>query len=116
MYKSISTFRCAILWANEDILLSGNFIVVEDKFWKNYLQYHISSLFSIAYVKAAITADAKSGFRKTGIWPVKADIFEFFLCVPTQTTNRPIPDTTTQDRVRMPHVVLLHLQLLRKVK
>lgn len=52
-------------------------------------QYQISSLFSVAYGKAGTIANAESGFRKTGIWPINPDIFEDHLFAPAETTNVP---------------------------
>jgi hypothetical protein len=52
--------------------------------------HRISSLFFSAYGKAATIANAASGFKKTGIWPVKADIFEDFLFAPLEITKKPI--------------------------
>jgi len=38
-------------------------------------EYQIAELFGIAYGKAATTANAVSGFRKTGKIPFNPDIF-----------------------------------------
>lgn len=53
-------------------------------------QYQISGLFAPAYAKAATVANAESGFRNTGIWPVNPDIFPDYLFAPAETTNLPL--------------------------
>jgi hypothetical protein len=86
-------------------------------------QYQISSLFSTAYEKAATTENAQSDFRKTGIWPVNADIS--YLKTYGSLSQRPPKglsqnqmetSTPIQDQVRMSDVLLLHILKLNKVK
>jgi hypothetical protein len=49
-------------------------------------KYHISSLSSTAYRKAETIANAQSGFRKTGIWPLSTDIHMY---IKTSLLHRP---------------------------
>jgi hypothetical protein len=88
--------------------------VFEGKSWKNFYTVPDQFIFSAAYGKAATIANAQSGFRKTGIWPIKAKIFEDFLFAPAEITNKHIlnPNTDqrpTCDQLWMPHTLLLHL-------
>lgn len=53
-------------------------------------QYQISELFANAYGKAACVANAKSGFSKTGLWPINPNVIEDYLFAPAQTTDRPM--------------------------
>jgi hypothetical protein len=83
----------------------------------------MTSLFSTAYGKAAAITNAKSGFRKTGIWPVNADINHLKTsCSLSQrppvglSQNQMETSTPIQDQVRMSHVLLLHILKLKKVK
>lgn len=52
-------------------------------------QYQISSILSVAFGKAASVKTAQSGFEKTGLCPVNADIFEDHQFAPSETTDRP---------------------------
>ncbi|KAJ4449391.1 hypothetical protein ANN_00790 [Periplaneta americana] len=52
-------------------------------------QYQISSTLSVAFGKAASVKTAQSGFEKTGLCPVNADIFEDHQFSPSETTDRP---------------------------
>ncbi|KAJ4432834.1 hypothetical protein ANN_21473 [Periplaneta americana] len=52
-------------------------------------QYQISSIHSVAFGKAVSVKTAQSGFEKTGLCPVNADIFEDHQFAPSETTDRP---------------------------
>lgn len=51
--------------------------------------YQVAGLFKEAYDKAATLSNAQSGFLKTGIYPLNADIFPDHLFAPAETTDTP---------------------------
>jgi hypothetical protein len=55
-------------------------------------QYQISSFSFAACGKAAAIGNAESSFRKTGIWPVNAEIFEDLLFALADITHMHIPN------------------------
>lgn len=48
----------------------------------------VGGLFGLAYIRAATTQNAISGFKNTGIYPMNPDIFPEELFEPSETTNR----------------------------
>lgn len=52
----------------------------------------VGGLFGLAYIRAATTQNAMSGFKNTGICPLNPEIFPDELFEPSETTNREIVD------------------------
>lgn len=53
-------------------------------------QFQISSLFNVAYGKAATVQNACHGFKSTGIWPLNPEVFPDYMYEPAETTNIPL--------------------------
>lgn len=60
--------------------------------------YQVAELFDEAFSKAALSQTAKNRFIKTGIRPCKRYIFPDYLFAPSETTERPVPQSETIER------------------
>lgn len=58
---------------------------------RTFGEYQLASAFCKAYGKAATVANASSGFRRTGIWPINRNIFQDYEFAPSSVTDRAIP-------------------------
>ena len=58
--------------------------------------FEVSGILGIAYGKASSVANAQSGFRKAGIWPLNPLVFEDWEFAPSAVTERRLDDGTGQ--------------------
>ena len=68
-------------------------------------QFQISSLFGLAYGKAANASNAISGFRATGISPLNPDIFPDDMYAPAEVTDQVVTDTQNSVEESIPEAI-----------
>ncbi|GBM76068.1 hypothetical protein AVEN_167488-1 [Araneus ventricosus] len=56
--------------------------------------YQVGKLFKAAFSRAATVQTAVKGFEKTGIYPFNRDVFPEYLFAPSETTERPLDNTS----------------------
>ncbi|GBL84812.1 hypothetical protein AVEN_1104-1 [Araneus ventricosus] len=56
--------------------------------------YQVGKLFKAAFSRAATVQTAVKGFGKTGIYPFNRDVFPEYLLAPSETTEKPLDNTS----------------------